>query len=223
MSSNLDQRPGGTRSEVMKQADRVWRQVGVRHTDRRVMLAELADEIAVAHNNGGTVNDILGMDRVVTLREWADARDSSGKALRLAVIVPAAIAGLLVAFGTVLLLLIWATVTHDVELPMPIVLTLYGTSGIIALVLAAAAVWIALRASGDPRAHRTVKCLALCLPVGAVFAVGAGVGVARLFHFRRPEISFPLAVLVVLVVMATAVAAGRYWATKRGRDEWERE
>jgi len=219
MSSNVDQRAGETRSEVMDLAERVWRRVGVRHCDRRVMLAELAGEISVAQDNGGTIDEILGTDRAATLREWADARDSSGRALRLVVIVPAALAGLLVAFGTVLLLLTWATVTHDVELPMPILLTLYGTSGVIALVLAGAAVWMVLRGSGDPRARRTVKCLALCLPVGAVVAIGAGVGVARLLHFRRPEISFPLVILVVLVVMSAAVGTGRHWATKRARDE----
>ncbi len=219
MSSNVDQRAGETRSEVMDLAERVWRRVGVRHCDRRVMLAELAGEIAAAQDNGGTIDEILGIDRAQTLREWADARDSSGRALRLVVIVPAALAGLLVAFGTVLLLLIWATVTHDVELPMPIVMTLYGTSGVIALVLAGAAVWLVPRASGDPRARRTVTCLAVCLPVGAMVAIGAGIGVARLFHFRRPEISFPLEVLVVLVLMSAAVGAGRYWAIKRARDE----
>jgi hypothetical protein len=219
MSSNVDQRTDQTRSEVTDLAERVWRRVGVRRVDRRVMLAELADEIAVAQDNGGAIDDVLGTDRAQTLREWADAQDSSGKALRLAVIVPAALAGLLVAFGTVLLLLIWATVTHDVELPMAIVLTLYGTSGVIALVLAGAGVWLALRACGDPRARRTVKCLAACLPVGGVVAIGLGVGVARLFDFRHPEISFPLVVLVVLTVMAAAVGAGRYWAIKRARDE----
>ena len=152
MSSNVDQRTGETRSDVMDLAEGVWRRVGVRRVDRRVMLVELADEIAVAQDNGGAIDDVLGTDRAQTLREWADAQDSSGKALRLAVIVPAALAGLLVAFGTVLLLLTWATVTHDVELPMPILLTLYGTSGVIALVLAGAAVWMVLRGSGDPRA-----------------------------------------------------------------------
>jgi hypothetical protein len=219
MSSNVDQRTGETRGEVMDLAERVWRRVGVRRVDRQMLLAELSSEIAVALDDGGTIDDVLGTDQVQTLREWADARDSSGKALRLAVIVPAALAGLLLAFGTVLLLLIWATVTRNVELPIPIVLTLYGTSGVIALVLAGAGVWLVLRACGDPRARRTVKCLAACLPAGAVVAIGLGVGVARLFHFRHPEISFPLVVLVVLTVMAAAVGAGRYWATKRDRDE----
>lgn len=219
MISNVDQQVGETGSEVTDLAERVWRRVGVRRVDRRVMLTELADEIAVAQDNGGAVEDVLGTDQVQTLREWADARDSSGKALRLAVIVPAALAGLLVAFGTVLLLLIWATVTRDVELPMPILLTLYGTSGVIALVLAGAGVWLVLRACGDPRARQTTKCLAACLPAGGVVAIGAGVGVARLFHFRHPEISFPLVVLVVLTVMAAAVGTGRYWAVKRAPDE----
>jgi len=102
---------------------------------------------------------------------------------------------------------------------MPIVLTLYGTSGVIALVLAGAGVWLVLRICGDPRARRTVKCLAACLPVGGVVAIGLGVGVARLFDFGHPEISFPLVVLVVLTVMATAVGTGRYWAVKGTRDE----
>lgn len=219
MSSNVDQRTGDTAAEVFDHADRVWRKIGVRHADRRVMRAELASEIAVARGDGGSLDDVLGTNRDATLRDWADARDSSGQALRLAVIVPAALAGLLVAFGTVLLLLIWATVTRDVALPMPIVLTLYGTSGVIALLLAGAAVWIVLRAAGDPRARRTAKYLAVCLPAGGVIAIGAGVGVARLFDFRRPEISFPLVVLVVLLVMSIAVGAGRYWATRRARDE----
>lgn len=219
MISKVDQRTGGTCSDVMALAERVWRRVGVRGVDRRMMLAELADELGVAQASGGNVDDVLGTDQAQTLREWADARDSSGKALRLAVIVPAALAGLLMAFGTVLLLLIWATVTRDVEVPMPIVLTLYGTSGVIALVLAGAGVWLVLRACGDPRARRTVQCLAACLPVGGVVAIGSGVGVARLFHFGHPEISFPLVVLVVLTVMATAVGTGRYWAVNRARDE----
>ncbi len=221
MSSHITARVGGTAGtadDVAEVAERIWRRVGVRRADRRVMLADLAGEVAAAREDGGTIDDVLGADPAATLREWADARDASGKALRLVVIVPAALAGLLVAFGTVLLLLIWATVTQNVELPMPIILTLYGTSGVIALVLAGAAVWLALRASSDPRAVRTVRYLAVCLPAGAVLAIGAGVGVARLYHFRRPEISFPLVVLVVLVVISASVGAARFWATKRARD-----
>ena len=221
MTSHITARGGGAQlpDDVTDIAERIWRRIGVPRVDRRVMLADLAGEVAVAQEAGGTTDDVLGGDPAATLREWADARDTSGKALRLAVIVPAALAGLLVAFGTVLLLLIWATVTRNVELPMPILLTLYGTSGVIALVLAGAAVWMVLRTSGDPRARQTVRYLVVCLPAGAVLAIGAGVGVARLFHLGRPEVSFPLVVLVVLVVMSAAVGAARFWATKRSRDE----
>jgi cytochrome bd-type quinol oxidase subunit 2 len=151
----------------------------------------------------------------------AAARDSSGRALRLALILPAALSGVLIAFGTVLLLLIWATVTRNLELPLPILLTLYGTSAVIALVLADVAVWLALRHSGDPRASRTARCLAGTLPVGALATLGAGVLVARLFHFNHPEISFPLCVVAALAVSSGAVVAGRYWAIRRRTGEPE--
>lgn len=214
MTSNVEH-PDGGRLQLLGQADRIWRRVGVRRGDRLAMLDDLNGELVAARDDGGSTTDVVGIDEVATLREWAAARDSSGRALRLHVIVPAALAGLLVAFGTVLLLLIWATVTHDVELPTPILLTLYGTSGVIALVLADVAVWMVLWSGGDPRARRTAWCLAWTLPAGAVLAIGAGVGVARLYHFRQPEISFPLSVVAVLTVMSFAVAAGRFWATRR--------
>lgn len=222
MSSSVEHRPAGNKIGALEQAERVWRQIGVRRGDRRSMLADLDAEIVAAQDGGGDVDDVLGADRAATLREWADASDTSGRALRLPLILPAALAGVLVAFGTVLLLLIWATVTRNVELPMPILLTLYGTSAVIALVLADVAVWLVLRRGGDPRATRTARYLTATLPIGALAALGAGVGVARLFHFNDPEISFPLCVIAVLAVMAGAVAAGRFWATRRpaGRVEY---
>ena len=215
MSSSVEHRPAGNKIGALEQAEQVWRQIGVRRGDRRSMLADLDAEIGAAQDGGGDVDDVLGGDRAATLREWADASDASGRALRLPLILPAALAGVLVAFGTVLLLLIWATVTRNVELPMPILLTLYGTSAVIALVLADVAVWLVLRRGGDPRATRTARYLTATLPIGALVALGAGVGVARLFHFRHPEISFPLCVVAVLAVMSGAVATGRYWATRR--------
>ncbi len=215
MTSSVEHRPGDSRFDVLDQAERIWRQVGVRRGDRRSMAADLDAEIVAAQDDGGDVDDVLGGDRAATLREWADASDTSGRALRLPLILPAALAGVLVAFGTVLLLLIWATVTRNVELPEPILLTLYGTSAVIALVLADVAVWLVLRHNGDPRATRTARCLVGTLPVGALAATGAGVGVAALFHFDHPEVSFPLCVVAALVVMSGAVALSRYWATRR--------
>lgn len=221
MSSSAEQLARELRIDALEQAERVWRRIGVRRGDRRSMVVDLDAEIVAVQDGGGNVGDVLGGDRAATLREWADASDSSGRALRLVLILPAALTGVLVAFGAVLLLLIWATVARNVELPTPILLTLYGSSGVIALVLADVAVWLALRRSGDPRAVPTARRLAVTLPVGALAAIGAGVGVARLFHFRHPEISFPLYVVAVLAVMSGAVAAGRYWATRRRTDQPE--
>lgn len=203
------------RAKTLRLANGVWRQVGVRRPDRKAMLDELDSEIRAAQGNAGTVDDVLGPDKPDALREWAHARDASGRSMRLCVIIPAAVGGLLVAFAAVLLLLIWATVAQNIELPLPVVLTLYGTSAAIALLLAVLGAWIALRVSRDPRANATARWLALTLPIGGAVALGAGVATAGAFQFRRPEVSFPTTVIVVLAVMALAVAVARYGATRR--------
>lgn len=201
------------RAQALRLANRVWRQVGVRRPDREAMLEELDGELRAAHGYGGTVDEVLGPDRSDALREWAHARDASGRSLRLYVVIPAALGGLLAGFAAVLLLLIWATVAQNIELPIPVLLTLYGTSAAISLLMAGLGAWVALRVSHDPKANATARWLALTLPIGGLVALGAGVATAGAFQFRQPEISFPTTVLVVLAVMALAVAVARYGAT----------
>lgn len=207
------------RAETLRLANRVWRQVGVRRPDRRAMLEGLDSEICSARGNAGTISDVLGPDKTDALREWAHARDASGRSMRLGILIPAALGGLLAGFAAVLLLLIWATVAQNIELPIPVILTLYGTSAAISLLMAGLGAWVALRASRDPRANATARWLVLTLPIGGLIALGAGVATAGAFQFRHPEISFPTTVVVVLTVMALAVAAARYRATHAGRSE----
>lgn len=207
------------RAETLRLANRVWRQVGVRRPDRRVMLEELDSEICAARDNAGSISDVLGPDKSDALREWAHARDASGRSMRLGVLIPAALGGLLAGFAAVLLLLIWATVAGNIELPIPVILTLYGTSAAVSLLMAGLGAWVALRASHDPRANATARWLVLTLPIGGLVALGAGVATAGAFQFRQPEISFPTTVVVVLIVMTLAVAAARYGATRAGRSE----
>lgn len=211
------------RAEPLRLANRVWRQVGVRRPDRQAMLDELGSEIWAARDNAGTVDDVLGPNKPEALREWAHARDASGRSMRLGLIVPAALGGLLAGFAAVLLLLIWATVAQNIELPIPVLLTLYGTSAAISLLMAGLAAWVALRISRDPRANATARWLVLTLPIGGMVALGAGVATAGAFDFRQPEISFPTTVVVVLAVMTLAVAMARYGATHSGRSQQDAE
>ncbi|OBA62142.1 hypothetical protein [Gordonia sp. 852002-10350_SCH5691597] len=87
-------------------------------------------------------------------------------------------------------------------------LALYGICGITAYALSVAAVYLALRVSGDPATAPTVVATALLLPVGAVIATVVGVGSAWMLGFSTVMSTWVVVVVAVtIIVMATFVTA----------------
>ncbi|OAK52411.1 hypothetical protein A3K89_06130 [Rhodococcoides kyotonense] len=73
---------------------------------------------------------------------------------------------------------------------------------------------IALRARADELVGRTVRCVAIALPVGGLVATAAGVGTAWLYDFTtRVSTTIPV-VLAVLLVLAATFALARLWARR---------
>lgn len=73
---------------------------------------------------------------------------------------------------------------------------------------------IALRARADELVGRTVRCVAIALPVGGLVATAAGVGTAWLYDFTtRVSTTIPV-VLAVLLVLAATFALARVWARR---------
>ena len=204
---------GGHSSElrdIRREANRLWRRAGVRSRDRHDLLAELEAEVSGARLDGHSVTTVLGDDRSHTLARWADERELAGRAMRLGVVLPAALVGILSGLSVVLGAVIAGFTDRPTIDPGPFVLPLYASAGLLGYLCALVFVRFALR--HDPRASRTVRWLAMLLPGGAVLSIGAGVAVAWAMNFETSKPVFSVVVVLVLVVLATTVCLARHRA-----------
>lgn len=208
------------RSHIVRQANRLWRRAGVRRTDRQLLLTELEAELNGAHHDGHSLTTVLGEDSDDMLRSWAQERGMCGRALRLGLVVPAALVGILAGLAVVLLVLFagfrgWPA-PFD---PGQFVLPFYATGGALAFLCALLCVWGVLRLFGDPRAVSTVRWLAALLPVGAALTIGAGVAVAWWKNFNTSPKVFVAVTGVVVVGLVLTVALARYLAVRETGSE----
>lgn len=209
---------------LLRDAKRIWRRAAVRRTDRRALLTELSDELTAADADGLPANSVVGDDPEETLREWADERELSGRSLRLPLIVPVALVGIIAGFALLLwILAIGFSTSRSGERRRPGTLTLepfelvyglYAVTALLAYLLAVAGVFTALRLVRDPRAIHTTRWLAATLPAGAAVATAAGVGVARLLGFTTEPETFVAVIAVVCIVLAVTATVARYLATR---------
>lgn len=172
MNTAVTDAENGTRQHLFRTANRLWRRAGVRGVDRKNLLTELEAELDGARHDGHSASTVLGEDSALTLRQWADERDLSGRAFRLSVVVPVALLG--VAAGlAVVLLAVFAAFTDRPTIDFgPFVLPMYASAGAFAYLSALLSVWVVLRL--DPHASSTIRYLAVLLPLGAVASSGSG-------------------------------------------------
>lgn len=202
---------------VLRDANRVWRRAGVRRVDRSDMLVELESEIVGAQRDGHESSAVLGNDSAETLRQWADERELSGRALRMELIIPAALFGILVGLSVVLMAL-YAGFSNGSTFDVgPLLLPLYASAGLTAYLCSLVSVRLMLRR--DPHMSSTIRRLALILPVGALAGVGGGVAVAWWRDFNTSTIVFVAVSTLVIVILTTSVAVARLLAVRSSVDE----
>lgn len=216
MNTTIAQVNNSELQDVLREANRLWRRAGVRSTDRTALLSELEAEISGAHRDGHSAAAVLGDDSSQTLRQWADARELCGRALRLAVVIPAALIGIAAGLA-VIVLAVFSGFSGGSTIDVgSFILPLYASSGVFAYLCALLCVWIALRR--DPQAPSTVRWLSVLLPVGAALSIGAGVVVAWSRNFNPTPAVFTVVIGVVVIVLGTTAGFARYQAVKTSSD-----
>ncbi|MEP9415395.1 hypothetical protein ABLE92_13735 [Gordonia sp. VNQ95] len=94
-------------------------------------------------------------------------------------------------------------------------LLIYGICGVLAYVLAVAAVGLALRAVGDERVRSTMYATAAVLPIGAVAATAGGVLSAWTLGFSTTTSTWIVVVILVIGVLGATLAVARGVALRR--------
>lgn len=212
MNTTVAQANNGELRDILREANRLWRRAGVRGPDRNDLLSELDAEISGALQDGHSATSVLGDESSQTLRQWADERGLCGRALRLGLVVPAALLG--VAGGlAVILLALFAGFSGRPSIDVgPFTLPLYASSGVFAYLCALLGVWIVLR--HDPRASSTVRWLSVLLPAGAALSIGAGVAIAWWRNFNPTLTVFTVVIGVVVVVLGATAGFARRQAVR---------
>lgn len=201
--------------KVLREAKRVWRRAAVRRADRRLLLAELSDELTAADADGLPASAVVGDDPAQTLRAWADERGLSGQALRLTCVVPVVLVGIAVGFAFLAVMLFIGFTRQNVSIDPPyLILGLYAATALLAYLLAVTGTFVVLRQVGDPRSGSTARWLAATLPAGAAVATAAGVGVARALGFTTEPETFVAVIAVVCVALSATATVARYLATR---------
>ncbi|MDH6284219.1 hypothetical protein [Prescottella agglutinans] len=200
---------------ALRDAKRIWRRAAVRRADRRLLLAELSDELTAADADGLPASAVVGDDPELTLRAWADERGVSGRALRLVIVVPVALIGIAIGFALLAAVLYVGFTTNELRIePAYLILGLYAATALLAYLLAVAGTFTTLRLVRDPRPGGTARWLAAILPAGAAVATAAGVGVARLLGFTTEPRTFVAVITVVCVALVATAIVARYLATR---------
>lgn len=208
MNTTITQVDNSEIQETLREANRLWRRAGVRGPDRKALLSELEAEIGGARQDGHDARAVLGDDSSQTLRQWADERGLCGRALRLGLVVPAALLGMSAGLA-VILLAVFAGFSGRPTIDLgPFVLPLYASSGLFAYLCALLFVWIALR--HDPQASSTVRWLSVLLPVGAALSIGAGMAIAWWRNFNPTPTVFTVVIGVVVVVLGATAGFARH-------------
>ena len=193
------------------------------------MAAELQGDIDAASEDGVDAMTLVGGDPESFARAWASARGVVRPRWRLVSTVVASLLGMLP--GTAMLVIVplamtssWFVSMVDPSnadsgywyIPFPLLVLAYLVSLVVIYAGALLAVSTWLRRQADPARSRTVKLLAVCLPVvllldGVVSRTfdNAFGSTAYVDGHWRPTHMWPLLFLAILVV---GLAAIRWWA-----------
>ncbi|MFI6433384.1 hypothetical protein [Rhodococcus oryzae] len=197
------------RSEIIQQANSLWRRAGVRGADRRTLLSELEAELRGVGRDGHGFPAVPEAVSEQMLRERALERGMCGRAMRLGLAIPAAVLGLVAGLATPSLVL-WLVLSLVVSPLSAIQMGQYKTmvnasSGILGYLGALLFVWRFLHNFGDPRAKSTVRWLAVLLPIGAAFSAGAMVVIMRTTNFFTSLAAYFVGVAVVAGVVVVGI------------------
>lgn len=211
--------PTRERQATLTEADRAWRRAGVRARDRATLAQELEAELIGAQDDARPVQAVLGDDPAATARQWAEERGLTGRALRLGLLLPLVLLGVLAGSTVTLVDLGVAFTTGVTSGHAAVALTVWGTSVVLAVLLAALGCWAALSRQGDPRAAGTAAWVAGLLPLGGGVAAVAGVVTAATQQFSVRAETFVAVSVVVLAVLAGTVVLARLLAVRLVRRE----
>ena len=220
--------------EVLAACRRIWRRLGVRRTDARSMAAELEADLTAAENDGTSVGAYVGTDLRGFALEWARARGLVRTRLALVSTafasilgtVPGAFFALFVAYG--MSSQAFAEIFGSPEEvgrarvmtyspPSWLLLGLYALGAVIAYAgaLAAVSAWLSWRL--DPARGRTLRYLALGMPLGTAAAVFSAVAFAYTQGFSTQRAVVFADAAVAAMVFAFSVALLRLAAVRQER------
>lgn len=209
--------------DILTDANRRWRRIGVRRTDRQEMLIELKDELCAADADGYSPTAVLGDDRPEMLSQWANERGVSGQALRLHLVIPAALAGIAVGLALVVSAIFLMFAGRTAFDPGELIFPIYAMSAVLAYLCALIFTRGVLAAAGDPNAGATVKWLAALLPLGAALTTGAAVALAWWRNFNPTTKVFSAVIVIVLAGLGLTIGLARYAAIKKAHDRHQND
>jgi hypothetical protein len=198
------------------------------------MAAELEADLSAAASEGHAASAIVGGDVEAFATAWATERGVVRTRLCLvttavaAVLgaIPGASFGLFVAYGISSDAMAEIVGRHMVRvaqnryetsqlsLPTWLLLALYTLGAVFAYAGAVGAVALALQMRLDPIVQRTVKSLAVALPVATAAAIGATVAYSSTTDFSTSLTVVVADVVVAALVFAAGVALIRYRAVR---------
>ena len=221
-------------SDVVAQARRPWRRLGVAPDVEDELAAELRGDIDAAAEDGVDAMALVGGDPDAFARSWASARGAVRPRWRLGSTATAALLGMIPGAAILVVVPLAMTSSWFIAMavpnnpsatywlpPAPLVAAVYGL-GLVAIysgALLAASAW--LRRHGDPARPRTLRLLAMWLPVilvvdGVVSRAfdGAFGRSAHVDGHWRPLHMWPL---LFIALLALGIAAVRWWAVHSAR------
>ncbi|MFI8992484.1 hypothetical protein [Streptomyces sp. NPDC053542] len=230
--------------DTVGQARRVWRRLGVPEQAAQEMAEELSADLAAAAADGRTAEDYVGGDIAALARTWAAERGLIRSRKRVGRVIAATVLGALpgafmalffvfaptsrfaeFAFAPASPLDNWAVRAVSVGptgsqiwlgMSVPVMLALYLLSALAAYAGSLAAVSAVLRHSADPHRRRTVKAIALAVPLIGIIATPVGVALAAALNFST--VAFRPVCLLVLSLLVLGVALVRIRVVTRTPD-----
>ena len=220
--------------EVLAACRSVWKRLGVRRADAHSMAAELEADLTAAENDGTSVGAYVGTDLRGFALSWASARGLVRTRLALVSTAFASILGtlpgaffaLFVAYG--MSSQAFAEIFGSPEEvgrasvmtyspPSWLLLSLYALGAVIAYAgaLAAVSAWLSWRL--DPARGRTLRYLALGMPLGTAAAVFSAVAFAYTQGFSTQRAVVFADAAVAAMVFAFSVALLRLAAVRQER------
>lgn len=202
---------------LLAQLDRAWRRLGVPHSDRRLLAAELAPDLLAADADGHDPADLLTPDVDTFARRLAEAHGVRQVSPRYANVLLGGLLGgaLTLAVCAALTPVVQAFLTSRVELSKDSPLAgaggavlFFGALAVLGLLGCLLGTCVAVR--HHPAAGATVRRVALFLPPAAAVGVALAVALGRSTDYSTaPQVVLAECVIVILSCSVALAAARR--------------